>query len=95
MLGLYQYNLTTVKWMLSSKTRLKTDYLTVKSSKIISSDRVLGMLPNPEIPRATIDKLLKTFENVIQIELIRVRWEEIRRLNNNFRFDFDKNNQSN
>ena len=40
----------------------------------------LEWLPSPEILRATTDKLLRAFENVIQMELIRVRWEEIRRL---------------
>ncbi|OGH48352.1 MAG: hypothetical protein A3G66_03940 [Candidatus Levybacteria bacterium RIFCSPLOWO2_12_FULL_39_17] len=37
-------------------------------------------LPNPEIIRTTIEKVLRAFENVIQTELIRVRWEEIKKL---------------
>lgn len=36
--------------------------------------------PNPEIIIPTINKILQAFENVIQMELIRVRWEEIKRL---------------
>ncbi len=39
-------------------------------------------LPNPEILRATIEKVLRAFENVTQTELIRVGWEEIKRLSN-------------
>ena len=39
-------------------------------------------LPNPQIIIQTVEKLLKAFENVIQMELIRVRWEEIKRLSN-------------
>jgi len=37
------------------------------------------LLPNPEIIIAIIEKVLKAFENVIQMELIRVRWEEIKK----------------
>jgi hypothetical protein len=41
--------------------------------------RVLGMLPSPEIIRTVINKIIKAFEDT-QTELIRVRWEEIERL---------------
>ena len=37
------------------------------------------MLLNPEIIRATIDKLLRAFENIIQMELIMVRWKEVKK----------------
>lgn len=43
------------------------------------------MLPKPEIIIATVEKLLKAFENVIQMELIRVRWEEIKKLQTPYR----------
>jgi len=36
-------------------------------------------LLNLEIIIVTIEKVLKAFENVIQMELVRVRWEEIQR----------------
>ena len=42
--------------------------------------KLTAQLPTPEIIRATIEKVLKAFENVVQTELIRVRWEEIKRL---------------
>lgn len=41
-------------------------------------------LPNPEIIIATAEKLLKAFGNVIQMELIRVRWEEIKKFNTQY-----------
>lgn len=34
-------------------------------------------LPNPEILRATIDKLLRAFENVTQTEFLKIRWQLI------------------
>lgn len=37
-------------------------------------------LPSPQIIRTTVEKVLKAFENVIQTELIRVRWEQIKKL---------------
>ena len=36
-------------------------------------------LPNPEIIIATIEKVLRAFENVIQTELLKIRWQEIRK----------------
>jgi len=33
------------------------------------------LLPNPEIIKTTVEKILRAFENVIQMELIRARWE--------------------
>jgi len=38
------------------------------------------VLPNPKIIRITIDKVLKAFGNVVQVELLKVRREEIKRL---------------
>lgn len=38
------------------------------------------MLPSPEIIRTVINKIIKAFEDTIQTELIKVRWEEIKRL---------------
>ena len=38
------------------------------------------LLPSPKIIRTCISKILKAFEDTIQTELIRVRWEEIKRL---------------
>ena len=38
------------------------------------------MLPSPEIIITAINKILKAFEDTIQMELIKVRWEEIKRL---------------
>jgi len=32
-------------------------------------------LSNPEIIKTTVEKILRAFENVIQMELIRARWE--------------------
>lgn len=40
--------------------------------------KLTTQLPNPEIIITTVNKLLRAFENVIQMELIRVRWEEIK-----------------
>ncbi len=40
----------------------------------------LKVLPSPEIIRTCISKIIKAFEDVVQTELIRVRWEEIKRL---------------
>jgi len=37
-------------------------------------------LSNPEIIRTSISKIIKAFEDTIQTELVRVRWEEIKRL---------------
>jgi len=52
------------------------------NSNSLEGHKVLKLktqLPNPEIIIATIEKALKAFENVIQMELIRVRWEQIKR----------------
>lgn len=38
-----------------------------------------ALLPNPEIPRAAIDKVFKAFENVTQTEFLKVRWQAIKR----------------
>ena len=40
--------------------------------------KLTTQLPNPEIIRNTIEKILRAFENIVQTELIRVRWEEIK-----------------
>jgi len=38
------------------------------------------LLPDSEILRLTISKVIKAFEGGVQMELVRVRWEEIKRL---------------
>lgn len=39
------------------------------------------MLPNSKIIISAMNKILKAFEDAVQMELIKVRWEEIKRLN--------------
>ena len=40
----------------------------------------MEVLPDSEILRLTISKIIRAFEDVVQMELLRVRWEEIKRL---------------
>ena len=42
------------------------------------SSNAAAVLPNPEILISTIEKILRVFENVIQMDLMKVRWEEIK-----------------
>jgi len=37
-------------------------------------------LPSPEILKLSIDKILGSFDDVVQVELVKTRWEEIERL---------------
>lgn len=37
-------------------------------------------VPNLQIIITTVNKILRAFENAVQMELIRVRWQEIKRL---------------
>ena len=37
-------------------------------------------LPNSRLLRITISTILKAFEDLVQVELLKVRWEEIKRL---------------
>lgn len=53
---------------------------TLKYADLIIMDK---WLPNPEIPRPTIDKLLKAFENVTQTEWLKLRWQEVKKLQEN------------
>ena len=43
-----------------------------------------AQLPNPEILISIVEKILRAFENVIQTELIRIRWKEIKTLEKQF-----------
>ena len=45
--------------------------------------KLTTQLPNPEITRATIDKLLRVLENVGRVELIKARCEEIKKFQPN------------
>lgn len=38
------------------------------------------LLPSSEIIIHALDKIIKAFEDRIQVELIKVRWEEIKKL---------------
>lgn len=38
------------------------------------------ILPSPEIIITSINKIIKAFENTVQTELIKVGWEEIKKL---------------
>ena len=42
------------------------------------------MLPDSEILRLTISKVIKAFEGGVQMELVRARWEEIKKSQGNF-----------
>jgi len=41
------------------------------------------LLPSSKIIVTTMNKVLKAFEDRIQMEVVRVRWEEIKRLSVN------------
>jgi len=69
------------KFMIQDKKIAKTVHsllfeVLLREEKIILRG---DLLPNPEILRATIDKILRAFENVIQMELIKIRWVEIKK----------------
>jgi hypothetical protein len=38
------------------------------------------VLPNPEIIIQATNRIVKAFQDTIQVELIKVRWEEIKKL---------------
>ena len=63
-----------------SNSQINCMFLSLIFSKanlgIISSN----WLPDPKIIIKSVDRIIKAFENVIQTELVRVRWEEIKRL---------------
>ena len=39
-----------------------------------------GLLPSPEILRDCISAIIQAFENVGEMEVLKIRWEEIKRL---------------
>ena len=38
-------------------------------------------LPSPEILKSSIGKILASFDDIVQVELMKTRWEEIKKLN--------------
>ncbi len=68
--------------------KIKTSIFNKNDSKKLNSNSLEGhkvlklaaQLPNPEIIRATIDELLRTFENITQTGLLKIRWQEIKKL---------------
>jgi hypothetical protein len=47
---------------------------------ILEANKTKDWLPSPEIIRTSINKIIKAFEDTIQTELVRMKWEEIRKL---------------
>jgi hypothetical protein len=45
-----------------------------------SSKIILTLLPNPEIIRNASSNIISAFEDTIQVELLKTRWEEIKKL---------------
>ena len=82
-------------WIRTRKIRFKNRLKSVQDSifteninRKLNSNSLEGFkvlklttqLPNPEILRATIGKLLRAFENAVQMELMRVGLEAIEKL---------------
>lgn len=39
-----------------------------------------SMLPSSDVIITSLEKIVKAFENIVQVDLIRQRWEEIKQL---------------
>jgi hypothetical protein len=50
-----------------------------KSLNWIPSSKIIK-LPSPEILKLSISKILASFDDIVQVELMKTRWEEIKKL---------------
>lgn len=49
----------------------------------VSSDSLIpSLLPSSDVIITSLEKIVKAFEDIVQVDLIRQRWEEIKQLQN-------------